>query len=255
MTEPIRLRDGDGAARVLLAGARMHVPPASRRRAVAFTSAAATMGASATAVAAGATSVIKTFVLCVVLGAAGGGAMSLAASETFLRLDAKARDQAQPARQRPASPARVAPPSLARAPQVVVDERRPEPEPPRAAEPSAKDTSGKSRGRDEAQAVRPAEPPPPPRPPLGSSLVEEQRIIESARAAVARGDSRTAFSLLDDYEHGVGPKQFWPEALALRIEALRSSGQRGAARALAADFAQKYPHHPLLQRVQSIVAR
>jgi outer membrane protein assembly factor BamD (BamD/ComL family) len=60
---------------------------------------------------------------------------------------------------------------------------------------------------------------------------------------------------LDNYERSYPTPQFGPEALALRVEALRSSGQLAAARALAADFAQKYPHHPLLQRVQSAVAR
>jgi hypothetical protein len=256
MSEPIRLRDGAGAARVLMAGANMHVPQTSRRRAVAFTSAAATMGASATAVAAGASSLIKTFVLCVVVGAAGGGVMSLLASETFSRLDAKAHGQAKPAPERRAREAPVAPSSLARAPEVVVDERQPEPEPAAAGEPTAKEPSSKGRAaaRDEAPAVPPG-PPGQARPRVGSSLVEEQRIIESARAAVARGDLRTAFSMLDNYEHAFGPKQFWPEALALRIEALRSSGQLAAARALAADFAERYPHHPLLQRVQDIVAR
>ena len=130
---------------------------------MAFTSGAATIGASTTALAASAGSVIKSFVLCVALGAVNGGVMSLAASETIARLDTKVQTPAQPG-PKPAEVRTVAP-SLPREP------------------------------------------------------------------------------------------QFWPEALALRIEALRSSGQLGKARALAADFAEKYPHHPLLGRVQSIVAR
>ena len=72
---------------------------------------------------------------------------------------------------------------------------------------------------------------------------------------MARGDTRTEFSLLDQYERVFPIKQFRPEAMALRIEALRNSGQSTAARALVVDFVQKYPHHPLLPRVQSSVPR
>ena len=89
----------------------------------------------------------------------------------------------------------------------------------------------------------------------GSSLVEEQRIIESARAAVARGDLRSASAALDNYDRSYAAKQFAPEALALRVEALHGAGQVSEARTLAADFARRYPHHPLLQRVQGVVAR
>jgi hypothetical protein len=129
-------------------------------------------------------------------------------------------------------------------------------------EPVAKETNSnrKSFGRDEAPLRGPGARDAPDaqgqaRPRVEASLFEEQRIIESARAAVARGDARSAFSLLDDYERAYASKQFRPEALALRIEALRSNGQLGAARALAAEFGQKYPHHPLLQQVQAALAR
>jgi outer membrane protein assembly factor BamD (BamD/ComL family) len=84
----------------------------------------------------------------------------------------------------------------------------------------------------------------------GPSLVEEQRSIETARAAVARGDSATALATLDDYDRVYGGGQFGPEALALRVEALSAAGQLGRARSLAAEFQRRYPHHPLLTRVQ-----
>ena len=254
MNEPLRLRDGDGAARRLMAGAVMHVPSGSRQRAVAFTSAAATIGASTVAVAASSASVIKTFVLCVALGAAGGGVASLAASETFARLETKSAAPAPPGPLPAVVPA--APVNLPAATEAVATATPPEGRAPQIPEPVAKESSGKrqSLGRDEGVEPRVAVPSPA-RQPRGASLFEEQRIIESARAAVARGDARTAFSLLDGYEQAFPIKQFWPEALALRIEALRSSGQLDAARARAADFAQKYPHHPLLPRVQSSVGR
>ena len=255
MNEPTRLRDGEGAARRLMAGSGMHVPSASRRRAVAFTSAAATMGATATAVAASATSVMKSFLLCVAIGAAGGGVMSLAASETIARLDAKAESHTQPASQATERP-RGAPPGR-QAPAPVVAGTSPAVPVPAAVVSIAQEPSGKRRLLERDEVVAPSREAieTPARARTESSLFEEQRIIESARAAVARGDTRSAFALLDNYEHAYASKQFWPEALALRVEALRGSGQLGAARALAADFAQKYPHHPLLQRVRNAAGR
>jgi outer membrane protein assembly factor BamD (BamD/ComL family) len=86
-------------------------------------------------------------------------------------------------------------------------------------------------------------------------LFEQQRFIEAARAASARGDARAALSVLDSYDRAHARKQFGPEALALRVEALRASGQTAAARNLATDFARLYPSHPLLPRVQGAVQR
>jgi len=252
MNEPMRLRDGQGAARRLMAGAVLRVPSASRRRAVAFTSAAATMGASATVVAASATSVAKGFLLCVAIGAAGGGVMSLAASETIARFDTKAESHAQPGPRPHDAPA--VPRASSQAPAVVAVEPPPEVTAPVLVVPDA-NGKGKSPMRDEAFASGRDALEAPAKGRTQPSLFEEQRIIESARAAVARGDTRSAFSLLDDYEHAYASKQFGPEALALRVEALRNNGQLAAARALAADFARRYPHHPLLQRVQGAVAR
>lgn len=253
MNEPVRLRDGGGAAGRLMAGAVMHVPSASRRRAVAFTSAAATMGASTVAIAASATSVVKSFVLCVALGAVGGGVASLAASETIARLDTasetRARTAPQPTYTRAVS---VIP---ARAPGVAAPETPVEVQAPPVAQPVTKEPASKAKasGRDDVASLGPAVPDSPA--PWRPSLFEEQRIVESARAAVARGDIRSAFALLDNYDQTYATKQFGPEALALRVEALRGSGQLGRARSLAAEFAQRYPHHPLLQRVQSSVAK
>jgi hypothetical protein len=249
MSEPLRLRHGNGSARQLMAGAVMHVPSASRRRAMAFTSAAATIGASTVAVAASTASVIKSFVLCVALGVVGGGVISFAASETVARFETTAREPSQigmrPTEARPATA------SSSEGQTAVVAERALEVAAPLTAEPIVKEATAKGKVLARDEGAKPLEASGRARPPAGASLFEEQRIIESARAAVGRGDVRTAFSLLDDYDRAYPSKQFWPEALALRIEALRNSGQLAAARALADDFAQKYPHHPLLARVRS----
>jgi hypothetical protein len=56
---------------------------------------------------------------------------------------------------------------------------------------------------------------------------------------------------LDGYDRVYAQGQFGPEALALRVEALSGAGQVGRARSLAAEFQRRYPHHPLLSRVQA----
>jgi hypothetical protein len=97
----------------------------------------------------------------------------------------------------------------------------------------------------EAAAPEPARP----------SLFEEQRAIDSARAAIGGRDFRTALATLDEYERRYQKRQFGPEALALRVQALVGSNQVEAARGLAGEFERRYPHHPLLPRVQMAVAR
>jgi hypothetical protein len=257
MNEPLRLRVGAGPARVLMGGARLDVPSASRRRALVFTGAAASMVTSGAAVAASATSLVKSVVLCVWLGTIGGGLMSLAVSETISRVEMTHVDAKQPpAPKRSAaggSTASIAPPSVTEpvaspAPAVVVRA---------AAERAvARDARGNGQlptaggvGTPSAATTGSR------KPQSGTSLFEEQRIIESARAAVARGDIASALSTLDGYERANAHGQFGPEALALRIEALSSRGELGRARTLAAEFRQRYPHHPLLSRVQTAVER
>jgi hypothetical protein len=252
MSEPKRLRDSSGPAGVLMGGANvLRVPGASRRRALAFTGTAAGLAAS-TSVAAASTSLLKSFVACVCLGAAGGGLMSLAASETASRLLAPpASVRTQSARKAQASAPAL--PLVPTASPAVIGESPAETSPTPV--PVELDTRPPtSRGRASGTEAD-GTPTAPPAGQLGSSLFEEQRFIESARAAVARGDARGALSVLDTYDHAYARKQFGPEALALRVEALRGSGQLAVARNLASDFARLYPSHPLLSRVQGAVQR
>jgi hypothetical protein len=233
----------------------LRVPGASRRRALAFTGTAAGLAAS-TSVAAASTSLLKSFVVCVGLGAAGGGVMSLAASETASRLLAPSVNvREQPARVTAASPTAAALlPTVAPAASVAPVTDKGEISLP--VEPDGKLAT--SRGRASGQSGSPeaeVEAPPPRAAQPGSSLFEQQRFIEAARAASARGDARAALSVLDSYDRAHARKQFGPEALALRVEALRASGQTAAARNLATDFARLYPSHPLLPRVQGAVQR
>jgi hypothetical protein len=256
MSEPKRLRDSAGAAGVLMGGANaLRVPPGARRRALAFTGAAAGIAASTGVAAASTVSLVKTFVLCVCVGAAGGGVMSLAASETASRLQAPSvTPRGEPARRAPAPPIAFAPvpalgPTAQPPTEAVIEPAAPTPEAP----PGELDAKPLSRSKPIAAGESSA--PPSRVEPPGTSLFEEQRFIESARAAVARGDARAALSELDAYDRAFARKQFGPEALALRVEALRGNGQLTAARALAESFARFYPNHPLLSRVQAAVQR
>jgi hypothetical protein len=194
--------------------------------------------ATSAASAAGA-SLAKSFLVYLAIGTVGGGALSLAATKLVSALDAppaavtaSAIRAPAPAEQRvdapPAPGLNPAPALPANEPanDGVGDERR---------QPAEMPPSVSSEGRRSSPT---------------SSLFEEQRAIEQARAAISRGDSATGLGLLDAYERNYLRRQFGPEALALRIEALRHQGQLAAARARASEFERRYPRHPLLARVR-----
>lgn len=247
---PVRLRDSQGPARVLMRGSGLNVPSAARRRALTFTGVAAGMAASGTAAAAGATSLVKVVVLYVCLGTVGGGVLSLGVSEAFSRAEARAVP-AKPAQVVKSAAPRIAPVAAVPKGDEPVANAVAEPMPAALPEPAA---------ALRAPVAAPAKPASVPAAASGKrvaapSLFEEQGIIESARAALARGDSASALSTLDGYDRAHAERQFGPEALALRIEALSSSGELVRARSLATEFRQRYPHHPLLSRVQAAVAR
>lgn len=89
-----------------------------------------------------------------------------------------------------------------------------------------------------------------PVPPDAERLAEEVRAIDRATAALASGRAARALAALDDYERQYPEHRFAPEALYLRLEALRKSGQMAAARAVAERLVQSYPMSP-----QSVSAR
>ena len=79
---------------------------------------------------------------------------------------------------------------------------------------------------------------------------EELREIEAARAAVSRGDTAAALAQLNDYDSSHPNSALKPEAMALRIQVLSNSGKAAEARALANEFLEKYPQHPLVEQVR-----
>lgn len=85
--------------------------------------------------------------------------------------------------------------------------------------------------------------------PSGASP-EELRKIEAARAALNRGDAAAAIAQLNDYDASHPKGTLKPESMALRIQVLNKSGKTTEARALANEFEEKYPSHPLLQQVR-----
>jgi len=243
VNEPLRLRDSNGAARALLGAGKLEVPRGARQRALAFTSVAASVATTGTAAAAGATSLFKSVVVCVCLGTVGGGLASLAVSETLSRLQTTAAD-VKPAATRERPPSR----SGATATPQPPPEAPVTPVPPSAPAPDAPVSSAVTVGPATTAAAAPTNSNKPQR---ASSLFDEQRIIESARAAASRGDTASALATLESYQQIYGQGQFGPEALALRIEALSAKGELGRARSLAAEFQRRYPHHPLLASVQA----
>jgi hypothetical protein len=233
MKEPQRLRDGAGPARELLLGAPLRVPVAARRRALAFTAAAVNATAAGTALAASGMSLGKSIALCVSLGVAGGSLASLGVSSLLTHEDgARASSSAIVAVAPLVEPKRKAPPAS-----LAVEAPVDAPPPAVEAEPALPDSPLPA----PARASRPAA--------ARATLFDEQRVIEGARASLARGDASGALQQLDHYQRRFPDGQFHPEALALRVEALRSRGDVERAQKLADDFARRYPQHPLSSRV------
>lgn len=239
MNEPVRLRDGQGPAAVLMRGATLSVPAASRQRALTFASTVAVGVVATSAASAAGASLAKSFLVYLAIGTVGGGALSLAATKLVSALDAPPAAVTASAMRAPAPvEQRVdAPPALALnpAPALPVNEPANDGVSDDRGQPAEVPPSVSSEGRRSLPT---------------SSLFEEQRAIEQARAAISRGDSTTGLGLLDAYERNYGRRQFGPEALALRIEALRQQGRLAAARARASEFERRYPRHPLLARVR-----
>lgn len=247
MTEPTRLRESAGPARQLMRGSGLAVPGASRRRALAFTAAAANLAASGTALAAGGMSLAKSVALCVSLGVVSGGLASLGVSSAITSWD-------EPRESAPVSAAPARPASARRSTLSVASSPEGVPALPESApsaaepEPAATVTREPAPSRGAPSVVGSSAP-------GRRSLFDEQREIEGARAAIARGDFTRGLKLLDAYERSFPRGQFHPEALALRVEALSSRGDAARAKVLADDFARRYPQHPLLTRVQASVGR
>jgi hypothetical protein len=87
------------------------------------------------------------------------------------------------------------------------------------------------------------------------SVAAELGIIESARSALARGDTAGALSRLDNYARTYPRGRLALEGEVLRIDALARSGQGGLAAKRAEAFLRRYPNSVLASRVRGYLSR
>jgi hypothetical protein len=114
-----------------------------------------------------------------------------------------------------------------------------------AASPAAHWSAGDAPFRD--LLARPVLTETPPR--SGAGARAELRLVERARAAVAREDFPLAMQLLSEHARRFKTGRLVEEREALRVKVLASLGHRSAARRAAAQFEVKFPRSPLLPAV------
>jgi hypothetical protein len=87
-----------------------------------------------------------------------------------------------------------------------------------------------------------------------SSLEGEVAALDRARAALAAGDPARTIDLLDGYEQAFPKGALRQEATYLRIQAFSKSGQRGAARDLAARLLADHPESPHASQLRQLLS-
>jgi hypothetical protein len=87
----------------------------------------------------------------------------------------------------------------------------------------------------------------------GLTVRAEIALVEKARDALRRGDPSGCLSFLEIRRKDVRGGVLAPEATILRIEALRSLGQRARATEEAERFLHDYPDSPLLERIRDLL--
>lgn len=85
-----------------------------------------------------------------------------------------------------------------------------------------------------------------------ADLGDELKLIESARAAVARGDAAAASSALSSYSSRFPRGAFGQEASVLRIKTLELQGNHTQAASLAKAFIARHPNSPHVGTLQRI---
>ena len=90
-------------------------------------------------------------------------------------------------------------------------------------------------------------------PAAAPSLADELAMLETARRALVRGESRRTLILLDEHARSFRRPRLLTEASVLRIEALVASGDRPRASRLGMDFLAKHANGPYERRVRSLI--
>jgi hypothetical protein len=133
----------------------------------------------------------------------------------------------------------VAQPAVAPAP--AIEETRAAPAPTTTAPPAASDA-----GREKHVASRRAR-----AEAGGDDLAAERRLLEEARAALARGDGRSALAAADRHARTFPAGQLAEERESVRVRALVASGRLDEARARAERFRRRYPQSIFLPAIAS----
>jgi hypothetical protein len=94
-------------------------------------------------------------------------------------------------------------------------------------------------------AARPAAP--------GTDVVAEVASLDRVRGALARGDANAAVALLADHARRFPGGALQPEAVVLRVRALRDLGRMREATALAESFLAAHPGSPQAPRLRALV--
>lgn len=83
-------------------------------------------------------------------------------------------------------------------------------------------------------------------------ILEEVRVIDKARSALASGDGRATLAALDSYGKGFSARRFEPEALYLRMEALERLGDAPGAKTAAERLLAAFPNAPQAARARIV---
>jgi hypothetical protein len=113
------------------------------------------------------------------------------------------------------------------------------------AAPPAATSSTFSQGRRHRSAAQ--------RSPADTRLREEARLIDEARAALAAGDTAGTLRALEAHRQSFARPLFEPEALFLRMQALRLQGQGSAARRVGERLLSKSPNGPHAASVRAFL--
>jgi len=223
--EPRRLKEGGGGLGRLLESASLDVPSAeSRRRADLLASTATSFSSPASGTQQVARlprkNVSKTLVTWMCIGAAASVALGLAGTKLLgsVGSPATASNGAPMAELSPAASGHVSEISAEPVPTVA---------PLGSVEPWVPTISSAAGG------------------------AEEVRQLEAARVAVSRGDGGAALRILDKLDQAPARK-LQAEAIVLRVQALLQAGKADEARAVAKQFLEANPEHPLRTRLEPV---
>lgn len=85
-----------------------------------------------------------------------------------------------------------------------------------------------------------------------ADIREEIRLLDQARSAVRGGNNGQALRALAKYDQKFPRGQFRQEVQVLRMEALKQSGEKERAAALAKKFLNEHPNSPHVERVERV---